>query len=154
ERLAKADASNTDWQQNLAASHDRLGEVLRSQGNLGGALESYKAAFAIAERLANTDASNTGWQLNLGASHDRVGGVLQAQGDRAGARTNWGKALAIDETLAATAEESEGKNGGKLGPRTARALGNVAWRALLVREFKKALAASERAHALAPDLIW
>jgi len=80
--------------------------------------------------------------------------MLAAQGDRAGALTNWRKTLAIAETLAATAEEAEGKNGGKLGPQTAGALGNVAWHALFVREFQKALAAAERAHALAPEFVW
>jgi len=109
---------------------------------------------AISERLAKTDASNTDWQRDLAASHGRIGGVLLAQGDRAGALTNWRKTLTIAETLTATAEEAEGKTGGKLGPRTAEALGNVAWHALFVYEFKKGLAASERAQGLATELIW
>jgi hypothetical protein len=49
---------------------------------------------------------------------------------------------------------AETKSAGKPGADTAGALGNVSWHALFAREFKKALAASERARALAPDVVW
>lgn len=51
-------------------------------------------------------------------------------------------------------EQEETKSTGKPGAKTAEALGSVAWHALLAREARKALAASERAGKLAPDLLW
>ena len=35
-RLAKADASNADWQRNLSIPYERVGDVLVAQGNLAG----------------------------------------------------------------------------------------------------------------------
>ena len=36
ERLAKADPGNAGWQRDLSVSHDKIGDVLRAQGNLAG----------------------------------------------------------------------------------------------------------------------
>ena len=44
--------------------------MLRAQGNLPGALESYRAALAIGERLAKADPGNAGWQRDLSVSHE------------------------------------------------------------------------------------
>jgi len=48
-------------------------------------------------------------------------------------------------------EAEEIEREGKPDDETAQALLNVAWYALLAREFAKALAVAERAHALFPD---
>jgi hypothetical protein len=53
--------------------------------------------------------------------------------------------------LAARREAVETKREGTPGNKTAQELNGVAWRALFAREFTKALAASDRAHALLPD---
>jgi hypothetical protein len=53
--------------------------------------------------------------------------------------------------LAAKVEAVETEREGKLGKETARELSEVAELALLAREFTKALAVAERAHALLPD---
>ena len=76
--------------------------MLRAQGNLAAALDSYKAAQAIRERLAAIDPGNTGWQSNLSISQERIGDVLRAQGNLAAALDNYKAAQAIRERLAAT----------------------------------------------------
>ena len=38
DRLAKADPGNTGWQRDLSASHIKIGDVQRAQGDLGAAL--------------------------------------------------------------------------------------------------------------------
>ena len=53
--------------------------------------------------------------------------------------------------MAAQVEAAETEREGKAGKETAEALGGVAWYALFVREFTKALGVAERAHALLPD---
>ena len=53
---------------NLSFSHNNIGDVLRAQGNLPAALDSYKAAHAIRERLAAADPGNAGWQSDLSIS--------------------------------------------------------------------------------------
>jgi tetratricopeptide (TPR) repeat protein len=100
-RLVVADPSNSEWQRGLSVSHDRLGDVLSAQGDLGGALAAYREAFAIAQRLAAADPSNSGWQRDLSVSHERLGIVLSAQGDLGGALAAYREALAIRQRLAA-----------------------------------------------------
>jgi hypothetical protein len=56
--------------------------VLRAQGNLAAALESFKAAHAIRERLAAADPGNAGWQRDLAVSYGRVAMVETGQGAR------------------------------------------------------------------------
>jgi hypothetical protein len=63
-------------------SHNKIGDVLRAQGNLPAALASFKASLAIADRLAKADPGNAGWQRDLALSHGRVATVLARQGER------------------------------------------------------------------------
>ena len=81
-------------------SHNRIGDVLRDQGNLPGALESYRASLAIAERLAKADPGNADWQRDLSVSHNGIGDVLRAQGNLPGALESYRASLAIRERLA------------------------------------------------------
>ena len=59
----------------------KIGDVLREQGNLGEALESYRASMAIRERLAEADLQNAGWQYDLALSLARIGLVAAQKGD-------------------------------------------------------------------------
>ena len=47
ERLAKSDAGNAGWQDDLSVSYDRVGEVQMSQGDLAAVLTAFQAVFAI-----------------------------------------------------------------------------------------------------------
>ena len=42
----------------LAVAYDKLGNVLKAQGNLAAALKSYQDGLAIRERLAGADPGN------------------------------------------------------------------------------------------------
>ena len=77
ERLAQSDPSNAGWQRDLSVSHEKLGDVLLAQGNLGEALEAYRESMAIRERLAQNDRSNAGWQRDLVFSHYKLAGVAE-----------------------------------------------------------------------------
>jgi tetratricopeptide (TPR) repeat protein len=101
ERLAAADPGNAGWQRDLAASHEKIGDVLRAQGNLPAALDRHKAVLAIMERLAAADPGNAGWQHDLSVSHSKIGKVLQAQGNLPAALDSYKADLAIMGRLAA-----------------------------------------------------
>jgi hypothetical protein len=81
ERLAAADPSNAGWQRDLSVSHERIGDVLRAQGDLGGALQAYRADLAVAERLAAADPSNAGWQRDVMVSCWRMADMAEKSGD-------------------------------------------------------------------------
>jgi tetratricopeptide (TPR) repeat protein len=79
---------------------ERRGDVQVAQGDLAGALTSYRDSLAIRDRLAQSDPGNAGWRHDLSASYDRVGDVQVAQGDLAGALTSYRDSLAIFDRLA------------------------------------------------------
>ena len=71
------------------------------QGDVAGALSSYRKALGIAETLAARDAANTDWQRDLSVGYEKIGDVQVKQGDVAGALSSYRKDLGIAETLAA-----------------------------------------------------
>ncbi len=97
---ARMKAAKHGDEYSLAASHDRIGDVLTAQGDLAAALTSYQASHDIFERLAKADPGNAGRQRNLSVSHNKIGNVQQAQGDLAAALTSYQASLAIAERLA------------------------------------------------------
>jgi eukaryotic-like serine/threonine-protein kinase len=68
-QLAKQDSGNAGWQSNLSNSYERVGDILRDQGDLTGALSSQRQSLAIREQLAKQDPRNAGWQGNLAFSY-------------------------------------------------------------------------------------
>ena len=102
ERLAASDPGNAGWQRDLAFCHNNIGNVRMAQGNLSGALESYRAAMEIAERLAASDPGNAGWQRDLAFCHNNIGNVRMAQGNLSGALESYRAAMEIRERLAAS----------------------------------------------------
>ena len=69
----------------------------------------------------------------------------------AAAARRYSDALQLAEARSAKEEAAEATHDGKPGKETANALNQVAWEAVFAQEFKKALAAADRAHALLPD---
>ena len=65
-------------------SYNKIGDVQVAQGDLAGALKSYRDSLAIRDRLAKSDPGNAGWQRDLSVSYDKIGDVQVAQGDLAG----------------------------------------------------------------------
>ena len=80
------DAARRSWRidRDLSVSYDRIGDVQVAQGDLAGALKSYRDSLAISDRLAQSDPGNASWQRDLGVL-TKVGDVQVAQGDLAGA---------------------------------------------------------------------
>jgi hypothetical protein len=60
-----------------------VGDVQVAQGDLAGALASYRDSLAIADRLAQSDPGNAGWQRDLAFSNGRIADVLRKMGNRA-----------------------------------------------------------------------
>ena len=46
-------------------SYEKVGDVQVAQGDLAGALKSYRDSLAIIERLAQSDPGNSRWQRDL-----------------------------------------------------------------------------------------
>ena len=82
DRLAKADPGNAGWQRDLSVSQEKIGDVLRAQGNLPAALEAYRASLAIRDRLAKADPGDAGWQHDVALSLQRMGLVASQQRQR------------------------------------------------------------------------
>ncbi len=61
-----------EQERNRSVLFNELGNVQRAQGDLAGALESYRASLAIREALAAQDPGNAGWQRDLGVSYWRM----------------------------------------------------------------------------------
>lgn len=85
----KRSPANTQWQRCLAASHQRIGDLLQVQGNLARALDAYRAAMVVRQRLVVADPENADWQRDLAVSHERIGDVRVRQGDLAGAMESY-----------------------------------------------------------------
>jgi len=100
ERRANDDPSDLARQRDLSVSHNKIGDVLREQGDLGGELDAYRAALTIRERLAAADPDNATLQRDLAVSHQKIGDVLVEQGDSAGALAAFRASMTIDERLA------------------------------------------------------
>jgi tetratricopeptide (TPR) repeat protein len=56
-------------------SFEKVGEVQAAQGDLAGALTSYRDSLAIADRLAKSDPGNAGWQRDLQYVVKRIGSL-------------------------------------------------------------------------------
>ena len=72
DRLAKSDPGNAGWQRDLSVSYEKIGDVQVAQGDLAGALNSYRDSLAIIDRLAKSDPGNAGWQRDLSVSTTRL----------------------------------------------------------------------------------
>jgi tetratricopeptide (TPR) repeat protein len=94
-RLATSDPGNADWQRDLSAAYNKIGDVQVAQGDLKAALKSYSDGRAIFERLAKSDPGNVGWQRDLSVAYNKIGDVQVAQGDLKAALKSYQDDLAI-----------------------------------------------------------
>jgi hypothetical protein len=160
-----ADNGNTDAMNNLGSLYE----------NGQGVAQDYVKARELYQKAADNgdaDAMNgLGWlyQNAQGVAQDYVKArewyekaadngnadakknLRQLPIEAAAAARRYAEALQLQEALAAEDEAAETKRDGKPGEDTASALGDVAWRALFAREYRKALTVAERAHALRPN---
>ena len=66
-----------------SASYSKVGDVQVAQGDLAGALKSYRDSLAIRERLAKSDPGNAGWQRDLSVSYAKLGSTFRLAGEKA-----------------------------------------------------------------------
>ncbi len=78
---------------------DRIGDVLRAQGDLSGALENYREGLEIRRRLLSQDPSHSERARDVSVSVNKIGDVLVAQGALEGALENYSEALEISRRL-------------------------------------------------------
>jgi tetratricopeptide (TPR) repeat protein len=95
-----AEAGDLAAQREEAVALSQRGDVLKAQGDLKGALKSYRDSLAIRENLAKQDAANTFYQRDLVLSYNEIGLALEEQGDFAGALKSYRDDLAMSEKLA------------------------------------------------------
>ena len=103
QRLAQADPSSAEAsaqvQRDLSISFNKVGDILKEQGDLDGALRSYRDDLQIAQRLAQADPSSAQAQRDLSVSFDNVGNILKEQGDLDGALRSYKDSLQIRQRL-------------------------------------------------------
>ena len=68
-----------------------------AQGDLAGALKSYRDSLAITDRLAKSDPGNAGWQRDLSVSYAKLADAYRKSSETAEAR----KALASGRAIIA-----------------------------------------------------
>ena len=147
-----ADPGNTSLQRDLLVSYERIGCVLREQGNLDEALKFCQNGFTLAERLLNASPENSEAQRDLFASCEGVGNVLKAQGHLEEALTKYQKGLLLAKRLAnAEPNNSERQNEHRIA---VGAIGGIAYRYILARNFSRALEIADESIAAARDLTW
>jgi len=158
-----------------ASAMTNLGKLY---ANGDGVTQDYAKARELYEKAA--DKGDAVAMFNLGALYANGDGVTQddakarewfkkaADKGDASAKANleqlsireafgagrYAEALQLQEALAAKVEAAEIKRDGQYGKDTAQALNEVTWYALFARDFTKALAVAERAHAFIPDDHW
>jgi tetratricopeptide (TPR) repeat protein len=93
QKLADANPADTQFQSDLADSHNCIGVVLTRMGKLEEALEPYRKALDIREKLADANPA-TQFQSDLAESYTNIGDVLGRMG-------KWKEALAPLRTASA-----------------------------------------------------
>jgi hypothetical protein len=104
-------------------SQNKIGDVLRSQGDLSGALEAYREGETVSRRLAEADPTNASWQRDLSITYSRIALAYEQQ-DPSSALPAAEAGLLISERLSA------------LDPTNATWQNDVAWFRQLVARLK------------------
>jgi hypothetical protein len=122
-------------------------------GAAGPEAEPPTLSYVILKQLERDGRLNdAGRKMLADAEIERARQALAKQVESAYRAGKFGDALKLQEQLAAETERFETQSDGQAGEQTAGAYASLAWYALLSRAFDKALAASERALTLAPNL--
>ena len=89
------------YRQELAMSHDKLGNLLADLGKRAEAEGEYRKSLVIFEKLAIDFPAARAYCSGLATNHNNLGNLLTGLGKRAEAEGEYRKALAIQEILAA-----------------------------------------------------
>ncbi|MGO9986701.1 MAG: caspase family protein [Rhodomicrobium sp.] len=160
DRLAKADPNNAAWQRDVAVSHAKLAAFYAKTGEPEKARAALGEGKAIMEAMTKLSPDNAEWKRDLAWFEGQVAALktspyqeAQAAGQAAFEAKDFGKAAALQAKLAAEIEKAEREKADKPGPATASELLALSWYRLFARDFKGALAASDRAIAIEPETI-
>jgi tetratricopeptide (TPR) repeat protein len=150
--LATTDPANADRQRDVSILYNKLGDVLKAEGNFAEALKSYQAGLTIRDRLTKLDPSHVDWQSVLATSYERIADVLKEQGNLSEALASYNESLTIRRRLAEV-EPGDADRQDDLQFVLGR-LSGLAYQLVLARDFATALEAADRATSLASDKIW
>jgi hypothetical protein len=87
-------------------SYEKIGKVQVAQGDLAGALTSYRDSLAIMDPLITSDPENAGWQRHVAVSHSKIASVLKEMGNRADALQSLRQGHAIMVRLTALSPDN------------------------------------------------
>jgi tetratricopeptide (TPR) repeat protein len=105
--LAEADPDNPARRYDMAVAHDKLAAVLEAQGDLKGALSSYKQSLDIVQRLVQANPANATWRRQTSWSYQQIGSVTEKMDNLPEALNAYRASLSIIEPLAAAVSASE-----------------------------------------------
>lgn len=153
-KLADAEPRNGARLNAAAYVDERLAALLLKEGKAPDAAALYKDAVELERRAVAVEPDDVSRQDDLSYADEHLATALMALGRAGETVAYYREALTAREKVAAQAERDEIAAHGKAGAQTADKLGSVAWDALFAHDFDKALAVSNRAVNLAPNLIW
>ena len=78
-KLIAGDATNADWQRDLAETQDKIGQTLEAQENVAEALPAYREALGIYEKLAGQSPDDKPLQGLVAAVSYHLGRALTLQ---------------------------------------------------------------------------
>ena len=137
----------------LAAFYVKSGEREKARAALG-------QGKAIMEAMTKLSPDNAEWKQDLAWFEGQIAALETSPYQQAKAAVeaafeakDFDKAVALQAKLAAAMEKAEREKAGKPGPDTAAALLDLSWYRLFDRDFRGALAASDRAIAIEPERI-
>jgi tetratricopeptide (TPR) repeat protein len=107
--LVAKEPGNATWRSDLNNSLAKIGDALLAQGDLVGALATYRECLAIMRDLVDKDPANVGWRSDLSTSLFKVGLVLVSEGDLTGALAAYREALDIARDVAAKDPSDTGR---------------------------------------------
>ncbi|MFN7920262.1 MAG: tetratricopeptide repeat protein [Bryobacteraceae bacterium] len=94
-------AGDAEWLRNAAVSHERLGDLHRSLGEVEPAAASYQRAIELGRELVRREAGRGERLRDLAVSYDRMGDLYRSAGQHERAQGFYEKALDIARKLVA-----------------------------------------------------
>ena len=128
---------------------EQIGDVLRAQGDLAGALAAYRDRLDLAQSLAQKDQDNMMWQSDRAIAGHKVASAFAALGEL-------DKAVSIQREAVSAIRQIYVTHAAAVTARDelARALGELSWVLLLSDRPLEALDSTQEALALNPDLLF
>ena len=71
--LVKQEPGNSDWQSDLYIAYNKLGNVLKAQGDVGSAQADFQAALEILTNLMQAHGENPTWKADLDSVKKQLG---------------------------------------------------------------------------------